>query len=264
MSALSPEQRDRLLLSTRPAAAALVDDLSYIRDLLTRLLHAKDVGSLPGEVRRLSATIRRLLVERDLTIVAAPRIGRFFFDAPDIKRIIKGEGKIPFAFFASGGAELFGISVKCMILEEGNFQRDFADFDPDKSIKLQLDGFLSQPVLCLDGQWIRRGSIIKYVANVASGVHSGLPREPEDAIINNIRRHGLYSVRNGEVRFGLDGGPLLSLPSNTFVYRPDNIDPVLVELISAAHYVAKSEDTDRLEAIIAEELGQSTTLIWPA
>jgi len=76
---LSQEQKTQLRLSTAEAARALVEDLNYIRDV------SKRVKSSRGELRRLSAVIRRILVDDDLGKIAAPRLGKLTIDAPDNK-----------------------------------------------------------------------------------------------------------------------------------------------------------------------------------
>jgi hypothetical protein len=56
---------------TREIAAVLLEDLAHMRAVLARPEPSR------AEFRNLSATLRRILVaDRDLTAVAAPRIGR--------------------------------------------------------------------------------------------------------------------------------------------------------------------------------------------
>jgi hypothetical protein len=53
----------------------------------------------------------------------------------------------------------------------------------------------------------------------------------------------------------------LTLPNDDmpFRYSPEMIDPVLLEILATIHYLLISKDTKRLEAIIAAELGPTTT-----
>src|SRR5207248_2538610 len=78
---LSPEQRAQMLVRSREAANAFVDDLSEIRRVLAM------EGASIADIRRLSVVLRRLLVDRDLAVVAAPRIGRITLLTPDNKPI---------------------------------------------------------------------------------------------------------------------------------------------------------------------------------
>jgi hypothetical protein len=59
--AIPPEKKAQLLQATREAAAAFVEDMACIRETLAR---ADKIT--PGEIRRLSAILRRLLVDADL------------------------------------------------------------------------------------------------------------------------------------------------------------------------------------------------------
>ena len=63
----------------------------------------------------------------------------------------------------------------------------FTDAVAERTALVRLDGFLSQKILCLGGEWVSRGAVIKYVANVASGVHSTVPEDPEHLLIARIR-----------------------------------------------------------------------------
>jgi hypothetical protein len=65
------------------------------------------------ELRRLSATLRRVLIERAITIVAAPRIGRFLFTVPDNKAHQKDNPG--FEFYFLGGAPVPWITKQTTI-----------------------------------------------------------------------------------------------------------------------------------------------------
>ena len=69
-SEMPKEVRMALLGKTASTAQALVDDLAHIRFLE----NTKELTA--GDVRRLSASLRRILVEQDLKNVATPRVGR--------------------------------------------------------------------------------------------------------------------------------------------------------------------------------------------
>jgi len=128
-------------------------------------------------------------------------------------------------------------------------------FDPDKTVPLRLDNFLAQRVLCYDNKWVSRGDVIKYVANVASGVHSGTPK-PKDKqaadLLDQMRSNVSYSA-NPIVSIRI--GPKATVPASNFSYSPNDIDPALMELLATIHYLMQSKDVEKLEAIIKVELG---------
>jgi hypothetical protein len=89
------EKRLELVAASREAAAAFLEDLPHIRDIVAKNDPTR------AEVRRLSAVLRRLLVERDIAKIADPRLGRVLLRAPDLSSAYRAERKMPFLFFAS-------------------------------------------------------------------------------------------------------------------------------------------------------------------
>ena len=65
---LAQESDDRTI-STRETAAAFIEDMRHLRDVVNK----PDAT----ELRRLTNILRRLLIDGDLGKIAAPRIGRF-------------------------------------------------------------------------------------------------------------------------------------------------------------------------------------------
>lgn len=254
---MSQEHRKERLDLTREAAAALVEDLQHMREILGRTDPSR------AELRRLSVTLRRILVERDLSDVAAPRIGRIKLKAPDNKPIVKSNKKLPILYFGSGGVEVFGVHVRCTMLEQAAAARPLADFHPGRTVELRVDSFLSQPVLCLHGEWASRARVIEYMANIASGAHSGSPEtatvNKRDAyrLLSRIRSVSSYSVNNGITTIAIDVSAA-TVDDPPFKYTPTAIDPVLLELLAAAHYLVISEDTAKLEQMIVEEIKAHT------
>jgi len=249
-----------MLVRSREAANAFVDDLSEIRRVLAM------EGASIADIRRLSVVLRRLLVDRDLAVVAAPRIGRITLLTPDNKPIYAHEKKNPPRLFVSARAPVFGWSG--IILVRGfsgarhpdNIPQERIyppDFDMTRRIQLQLDGFLNQHVICFFGEWISRRGVIKYVANFASAAHSGSPREREDTILAHLRRSSHISL--GEAGINLHLPDVVNDRSRVEEpFKPlaaDSIDPVLLELLAAARFLSLSPDVQKLELLVKSELG---------
>jgi hypothetical protein len=253
---LIEERRKELLAATREAAAAFIEDMPHIRDVLNRLDPDR------GEVRRLSGVLRRLLIDKggDLRDISAPRTGRLTFSTPDNKPVYKADKKQPYAFFGSAGVAVFGVIMRAAAIEATAKPQPLEDFHFDRCIPLPMDNFLSQHVLCLQGQWITRRDAIKYMANVASGVHSGAPRDDIENTIARIRRSASYSLKVGPtgrqaagISFNIDA---LYPNEPPFLYEPNAIDPVLVEVLATAHFLVKSPDVEQLESLVRAELVQ--------
>ena len=132
-------------------------------------------------------------MDREINVVANPRIGQFLFNVPNNHSIVKSWPTKSVSFFLTGGASLLGNPdpmrrVKFYPLE---LEKYIDDTDGDKIARVRLDGFLSQPILLINGFWISRKAIIKYVSYIASGIHplpaSYVPSDEERAIAQ-IRR----------------------------------------------------------------------------
>jgi hypothetical protein len=247
---LTPEVREKLLSATREAAAAFIEDMPHIREIVNKANPDR------GELRRLSGVLRRLLIDKggDLKDIAAPRIGRFTLLSPDNKPVFKAARKRPYEFFGSAGVAACGIYFRAAVVEKGSNAHRLENFDPDRTVALGHDNFLSQDVLCLQGKWITRRDAIKYIANIASGVHSGIVKTETEKAIARIRKSATYKAIPNAANFTFNIDALY--PNEPpFQYAPDAIDPVLVELLAAAHFLELSPDIRRLETDIRAELG---------
>jgi hypothetical protein len=246
---LTPERREQLLSATREAAAAFVEDMRHIRETVNKTNPDR------AELRRLSNVLRRLLIDNggDLRAIAAPRIGRITLLSPDNKPFVKTARKRPNEFFASAGVAAFGVYFRAAHCEKAASAEPIEDFDPERTVDLPLDNFLSQEVLCLQGKWITRRDALKYIAHVASGVHSGIPKEEIEKTIARIRMSATYSAIPGAANFTFKLDALYPAEPS-FRYAPDAVDPVLIEVLAAAHFVEISPNIRRLEDVVRKEL----------
>ena len=108
MAALTEDQRREMRAKTIDAALALLDDLEHAREILAK------PEIKPGDVRRLSVTLRRLAVDRDLSLVAAPRTGRIKLLSPDNEEIHRYARTRKVPFFVSGGGKIFGAEIRAI------------------------------------------------------------------------------------------------------------------------------------------------------
>jgi hypothetical protein len=158
---------------TRGAADAFVQDLAHMRRVLAQAPPDR------GDLRRMSAILRRLLVNDELQSIAPPRIGLFLIDAPDNKPIIDDAMKERnLQFFASAGATIrydnqTSIAIDHIKLSERDRPPSPFTIDRSKKVALKVPNYLSQKVFYIHGHWITRREVIQYVANIGSGVHSG-------------------------------------------------------------------------------------------
>lgn len=243
----APDYTAENVRRTRERAAAFLEDMQYFREVLARPEPSR------GELRRLSGTLRRLVVDRDITIVANPRIKRFLFDIPDTKEIVKALSGQQYGFFGTGGATVFGRDMRKLLICPVEVEARIKDYNNERMVAVRLDGFCSQPVLFFGGHWISRQTVIKYVAYKASGIHSQEPESEEDKILSHIRR-AVVMGRQGAYLEKEVLKPVNMAREAVFKYSPEKIDVVLWELLGAVHLIATSNDTKRLEEYITREL----------
>jgi hypothetical protein len=246
---ISPEKKESLLIATREAAAAFLEDMAHIRGVLAKQDQAA------RSIRLLSGILRRLMIDNDLRAIAPPRVGQISFVAPDNSAVYQASRKQPLSIYVSGGISVFNCACRAIV---GGIGREFildAKFDRTATVLLPLDGFLSQKVLALDNHWVSRRQVIKYVANVACGVHSSSSKTGEEIILARLRQYIKLTAGAGGAKISVNDSAYLdtsgSLP---FVWSPESIDFVLLELLSAAHFLAISPDINALEWVILAEL----------
>jgi hypothetical protein len=253
---ISSEKKAKLLLATSEAAAAFVEDMGYIRETL-----AKADRTTPGEIRRLSAVLRRLLIHNDLRSISSPRTGPLSLLVPDNNPIYHAARKQSVRIFFSGGISVFNNEVRAIVTSlTGDFRLDPA-FDKNKTATVALDGFLNQKVLAHNNRWATRGQVIKYIANSSSGVHSKSTNDsstPEDfEILLSMLRKCLKFTKQGDtgIKMSVDWSAFGGTDSSSFTWTPDSIDGVLIELLCAAHFLSVSPDVHSLEFALHKEFG---------
>lgn len=250
--AISEETRIRLQFTTKDAAHAFVEDISDIREIAQRC----NVGR--GELRRLSSILRRLLIDNngDLSSIAPPRIGKITILAPDNSPAYHDAKKNVFTFFGSGygaGPKEFGLPIRGSCVRKGTLP-PIVGLDNLATIDLSHDGFLSQNVICFHEEWISRRAVIKYMANIAGGVHSGQPQEHIEELLKIIRHCTRYIIKNDNVHVEFNMNTTINKIVNEN-YADPRIDPVLVEIMSACHYLILSPSIQKLEDFIRYEFG---------
>lgn len=236
-------------VETHDAALVLVDDIQHIRHIVSQ----KEPS--PGDLRRLSNQLRRILVEGDLLKIAAPRMGKIGIVGPDLRTLYRANEQFPFPFIAADTFSTHGVIFASMLIDERKTGRSRPNYNPDNMITLRVETFLNQQVLCFKGQWVSRADLIKYVANVAHGIHSGSPKDEVGFLIRKIR-----SALTVKMVTGPDGKPMPNIAFNHEVlisedpaiqFRPDVVDLALLYIISTAQFLITSQDVIELECMIA-------------
>ncbi|MCP4410851.1 MAG: hypothetical protein GY807_24555 [Gammaproteobacteria bacterium] len=269
MGALSAEEKAKLVAATATAASSFLEDLEHIRSVTKRNHTSR------GELRRLSSLLRRLLVEKDISKIAAPRMGRVSFLTPDNTPYYKMAKDVNILFFSNSWARIFGIDLAVISLFDlgpaGNkpkektleFAKKYGIRSQQRSVNIRFDNFLTQKVICYGNEWVRRLDVIKFMANIASGVHSNPPVRKVDILIERMRQACSYKLVDGRLNvhvmpeLGANSFPgrfghQIEMPS--LGSRLDPVDPILVEMLGTAQMIVDSPDITELETIILKEL----------
>jgi len=242
--------------ATRELALALLEDIRHLRGVVTRPIPHQD------ELRRASATLRRLLIEGDLSKVAAPRIGKVVLRQFSNEMFYRTHAVRGYAFFANCGVDIGGVVFRGISVEQRELNADQVRIDytkqnavsPDTLEDVRLDNFLSQQIMHFNGVWISRRAVIKYVANVASGVHSGSNTDNMDIALSRIRQTVLYRVLPNpgiEVNTEALGAYLL----DEFTFSIFHLDPVLAEIHATIKLLVETPSICELEQAVSKELG---------
>ncbi len=253
---IPPELRAERIAETTEMAAALVEDLTHMRELTSK------IDPNRGELRRLSGTLSRLLIERDLSNVAAPRTERVTIRCPNNQEFYRHTRKHNLPLFCSGGGTAFGIQQRGMMVNEGRRPIDVPNLDMDAMVDLRIDNFLRQDILCLHGDWANRQDVILYIRHIGFGVHSGTPRQSQErkfAIVQNVKNCvslGKTKMPGSDeyaasISINMDA---IAMRQREFRYDPEGIDPVLFELLCMAEFICNSPDVHNLETVIRQEL----------
>jgi hypothetical protein len=225
--ALSQAEKREMVLATRESAWNMIDDLKHMRAVIAKPVPTR------SDIRHVSNLVRRLLIDKDgdLRRIAPPRLSKQLeFLAPDVRRAMKERERTPVFLDSVGVSGIFGTTLARIVIPLRNFPyppdlpqlpwrfnsqaRGFSfevtgwrgeGEDAPRTIILKQDSFLSQGVLYFDGKWIKRRDIIKYVANVAGGVHSDQPTEISEKLLHKIRQIVLLSQESESESRGVSG-----------------------------------------------------------
>lgn len=240
---LTEEKRLKLIEETRQAAFALADDLAFIRKLLAQ----NDLS--PGDIRRMSAQLRRFLVDGDLRRVAAPRVGRLYIKAPQLKPLHHANERSPITIAFGGFLDFPSMKLAHMVVSQ---QRIDGFEDPEETVDLLIDQFCAQRVICLQGKWVTRQEVVKYIANTASGVHSDAAKEPSHKLLEELTGYAGLRLSNGGATLEMNIEAIKDAPQ-PWQFDRERVSLALAQVMSTAQYLERSPTVLALEKVIASE-----------
>lgn len=243
MAVLTEEEKAAMIAATHEAALVLADDLKHIR----RTVRKKKPS--PGDIRRLCAQLRRILLEGEISTVASPRIGRVTFELPDSLPIIERAELQKSLFAAVETAFALGVRISGLC-GSGIGKEPYSGFADTKKI-VRLDNFLADKVIYADGVWATRADVIKYISYARQGLHTKGKREPIFDTMDKVRNR--FSIGTEKV-----GGKSLTVLRQNLTTKGHqiakrHIDFILLHLYSTAVYLVNSPDVKNLEAAIRKE-----------
>lgn len=251
MSKFNAQTAEQMRRNTLEMAAALVEDLQYIRSVLER------PEQTPDELRRLSGTLRRILIDRSIARIASPRMGRLMFATPDNNPAYDHLDAGNCDVFVSLGTVAFGVCVRGFLHAHPTLEQRM-HLDPERVVPTRLDGFLAQKVIFHRGHWVSRANVIKYIAYIKHGIHSGEPAADDlvDVEALNVARRSfrMKLLDNGNLAIDVTAIASNDFDPHKFIYDPKGVDCVLLELLSAANWLVVSPNVMELENMVREEL----------
>jgi hypothetical protein len=188
-----------------------------------------------------------------------PRVGKITIETVDVSEAIRFIRNNDVNLFIAGGAKVFNITCGGIMLIAGEPSQENKGH-PDDRIALDLNSFRKQRVVYSENEWLTRDQIIKFVANVSEGVHSGTPEKDFEHVATNLRAKLTFRPTENS-----DGEELVTLaityaaPSVKIVpagYNPHEISAVLFELLSTITFLVNSEDVQRLVSFVSGELNE--------
>ncbi len=139
------DYRESMAGSSRQAAAAFLEDMEHVRALL------KQPKPVNQSIRALSVTLRRLLVNGELAILAASRVGKILISAPDYHPVHVAQRKGAIDYFFGGPCPVFnrdlgsvGAYMLPVWVKVPNSPSPLSGLDPEAKIQLTLDSFMKQ------------------------------------------------------------------------------------------------------------------------
>ncbi|EHS53318.1 hypothetical protein PDO_4297, partial [Rhizobium sp. PDO1-076] len=216
MAKMSIEKRQA---ATKQAAFNLLDDLQHMRDVVAK------IAITSGDLRRLSNVLRRLLIDEsgDLPKVASPRLGRtLFLTAPDIDSMTKQVDEEGLYFASLGASKIFGSRVEVLTMymnwiqpyqgKDEHIKLEGMRGEPDTELKrVKIEEFLRQKVLFFANTWFTRVEILKYVSNIAGGVHSGELKTTNQQNLHRLRQLVSYVMHDGVMGMQMHTAPFRSM-----------------------------------------------------
>jgi hypothetical protein len=97
---------------------------------------------------------------------------------------------------------------------------------------------------------VTRADVIKYVANVAHGVHTSDAKEPAHLLIREVRNRIQISSNGGMFQLGFVA-EVRSAADTPIKADPKNLDAALLVLFGTGQHLVASPDVIKLEAEIA-------------
>jgi hypothetical protein len=247
--AMSDHKRRERIAATRETAQHFVEDMAYLK----RETSVTDPDK--ADIRRMSNVLRRLLIAEggDINAISRPRLARpLLLHAPAMNWYIRRSEKHPWNFCNGISVEIFGVVVGTMTAGRANQPLSPPNFNPEEMTLLSVDDFLGQKTMCLKGRWATRRLLLKYIANIGGGVHSGKPTDDEEQFIADLTISGHMQV-DGDVPAFAINEKLFGTGQGEYKTDKHSVNFVLVQLFATAKYIVTSPDIVELIQIVERE-----------
>ena len=227
------------------------------------------------DVRLHSGTVRRLLLDGELPAAAGRRRLPLLFHPADSNPLVRAARNSRIVAFCLWGVEVFGVQFAGVVINRGAKSSE-CGFNPEVRVPLKLGSFLKQTVamsppliatnLSKSPKELRpcvpltRHDVLLYVAKKLGGVHCdpkprGNLSEEKLLGLGRIRRVFQIGLSDGSPNIGFNPNTFEEDQSSKFIYEPEKIDAVYLELIAAIELILDSPEVCALQVAIAKDLG---------
>lgn len=242
------KSKEQLRADTRDAARVLIEDIAFIRTELD------ESNPRAGHARRISAILRRLLVNGELNSIASPRVGRLMIRGPWWPVLLEQISGKPFVFLVLVHALIYHCQLSFLMIAGPEYDR--TKFDPTQhQYDMSIDRFLGEPCVFWDKNMFSRKDMIDFTANVGSGVHTGeASRKPVYEDLQRIRYLFTMHRDEGDVVNAMFNPAWINRGAPDFLRDLPFIDLPALCTLATAYQLSQSPMILELEKMIRAEL----------
>ena len=239
---------DKQKAELREVSSNFLDDLELIRSSINQ------PNATRAQVRALTTILRRLFLQQsELKRIVDVFLPSFKMSCPNFAPFYK---LLDLEGFAGGGGEVFGFELQASALQRGSLPLS-PDFDPSERLSLTVKEFLAQKTVFWRNRWFSRKEVIAFSCNKLGGAHTGVCSNRDEKILKDLCHHSKIFL-DGEIGTVLFTLPSPELEISPIIRKSGELDLVLFEALSCAHFLVESPKVKELEDAVVSFISQNS------